>query len=221
MTDLLARFRRGYRSSAAAIGPWRTWALIACMIVAAAASVGGIAWLLGVHRASNLFDTAQARHALEAVKQWAGRRIQARTIEITPETMTICAVDPEMSPWRWVDGTRSHPGHYYYAPGVYEQSWHVTRWSFFGRDWYRVSGPEPEGVIQEKRGPGFDLRADDIPDLPVMINAALTRAGFAAAISVDRLSLDSLGWNVTVSAAPHFAIEQFDRQGSHRGELKQ
>ena len=185
------------------------------------ALAGGIAWLIGVHRAGNLFDTAQARSALEAVKQWAGRRMQARTIEITPETMTVWAVDPDMSPWRWVDGTRSHPGHYYYALGVYEQSWRVTRWSFFGHDWYRVSGPEPEGIIQEKRGPGFDLRAGDIPDLPVMINAALTRASFAAAASVDQLSLDSRGWSVTISATPHFAIEQFDRAGTHRGELKQ
>lgn len=147
--------------------------------------------------------------------------MQARTIEMTPDAMTIWALDPDMSPWRWVDGTRSHPGHYYFAPGIYEQSWRVTRWSFFGHDWYRVSGPEPEGVIQEKRGPGFDLRPDEISDLPEMIHVALTRAGFPATASVDQLSLDSRGWNVTISAAPHFAIEQFDRQGRYRGEMKQ
>jgi hypothetical protein len=35
-----------------------------------------------------------------------------------------------------------------------------------------VSGPEPEGRIEQNRGPAFDLKPDDIPDLPALTQTA-------------------------------------------------
>jgi hypothetical protein len=217
---MLASLRRGYGASVAAVGPWVTGALLACVIGATVAPLLGIAWLVGVHQADDLFDTLPARQAIAAVKRQAGPRMQARTIEITPAEITIWAMDPEMPPERYVPGNRQHFAHYYTVFGVYEQSWRVTHWRFFKRDWYRVSGPEPAGIIEEKRGPPFDLRPEDIIDLPALVEAARRRAALGDTADIDKLSLDSRGWDIAVWSSPHLVFEQFDRQGQPRGEFR-
>ena len=138
----------------------------------ALAAVAGVAWLVGVHKQDTMLEAHHPRDAFAAVKAAAGPRMQVRKIQIGKSEMSVLAYDPDMSPWRYVGGTRSHPGHWYYAPGIFEQSWLVSYWTVFGHDWYRVTGPSAEGIIQQREGPAFDLRPEDFIDVADLLRRA-------------------------------------------------
>jgi hypothetical protein len=135
-----------------------------------------------VRPTDTLLESGQAQRAFDAVKRHAGPRMQVRNLVIKPGELTVWAMDPDMSPWRTTPGTRQHSAHTYYVSGVFEQSWRVRRWKVSSGEWFRVSGPEPEGRIEENRGPAFDLQPGDIPDLPALAKkAARTIVGDAPA----------------------------------------
>jgi hypothetical protein len=148
-----------------ATAPWAILGLAALL---------GIAWLVGVHKKDAMLDASHPREAFAAVKKAAGPRMQARKIKIGRDEMAVMAVDPDMSPWRYVSGggRADHSGHWYYAPNIYEQSWRVSYWTVFGHDWYHVSGPTPEGIGQKNEGPAFELRPDDVLDPPELLRKA-------------------------------------------------
>jgi hypothetical protein len=138
----------------------------------ALAAVAGVAWLVGVHKQDTMLEAHHPRDAFAAVKAAAGRGMQVRKIQISKSEMSVLAYDPDMSPWRYVGGTRSHPGHWYYAPGIFEQSWLVSYWTLFGHDWYRVTGPTAEGIIQQREGRPFDLQPENFIDVADLLHRA-------------------------------------------------
>jgi hypothetical protein len=136
------------------------------------ATLLGVAWLVGVRKHDAMLEAAHARAAFAAVKAAAGPRMQVRKIQISKGEMSVLAYDPDMPEWRYVGGTRGHPGHWYNAFGIYEQSWQVSYWTVFGFDWYRVTGPTAEGIIQRKEGPAFDLRPENFIDVDELLRRA-------------------------------------------------
>jgi hypothetical protein len=147
-----------------------------------------------------MFDPGRARDAFAAVKKAAGPRMQVRKIEISREKMSVLAVDPDMSQSRYVPGSgrAGHPGHWYQAPEVYEQSWRVSYWTAFGYDWYRVSGPTPEGVIQENEGPSFNLRPQDLMDPAEVMRRATPDPALSKSPCALTLIVAKLWWSVCV-----------------------
>ncbi len=162
------------------------------------AALLGVAWLAGVQKKDGMFEAGHPRAAFAAVKKAAGPRMQVRKIEIRRDEMTVLAVDPDMSPWRYVSssGRGGHPGHWYYAPNIYEQSWRVSYWTIFGHDWYRVSGPVPEGIIQEREGPAFDPRPEDILDPPELFRKVVPDPALPNSLCSRTLITAAQWWTV-------------------------
>lgn len=156
----------------------------------------GLAWLVGVHRQDTMLRGSHARAAFAAVKADAGPRMQIRKIQISDEEMSVLAYDPDMSPWRYVSGTRSHPGHWYYAPGIFEQSWRVSYWTVFGHDWYRVIGPTVEGIIQQDEGPAFDLRPEDVIEPAELLREAKPDPAIPKDACPLRLIVEARVWSI-------------------------
>jgi hypothetical protein len=136
------------------------------------AAVLGLAWLIGVHQQDAMLESGHARAAFAAVKAAAGPRMQVRKIKISRREMSVLAYDPDMPQTRYVPGNRSHSGYWYEVYGIYEQSWRVSYYTVFGHDWYRVTGPVSEGIIQQKEGTPFDLRPDDIIEVADLLRRA-------------------------------------------------
>jgi hypothetical protein len=173
----------------------------------------GMACLAGIRKTDTLLESGQAQRAYEAVKRHAGARMLVRNVEIKPGDMTVWAMDPDMSPWRTTPGSRQHSSHTYFAPGIFEQSWRVTHWKVFWGEWYWVTGPEPEGIIQQNRGPAFDLKPRDIPDLPELgKKAARTIVGDAPA-ELTEVKLDSKDATVWVTTSKGISWVSLNRQG--------
>jgi hypothetical protein len=172
---------------------------IACAL--AVAAILGIAWLVGVRKTDTMLDGGHARAAFAAVKRAAGPRMQVRKIKISRDELTVLAFDSDMPEWRYVPAAgRSNPGHWYDAPGIFEQSWRVSRWTVFGHDWYRVSGPEPEGRIQQREGDPFDLRPEDILDLPDLLRKAAPDPTLPNSACGRMLILGPQWWTVCLDA---------------------
>jgi hypothetical protein len=129
-----------------------------------------------------------------------------------PGDLGAGTVDPDMSPWRTTPGTRQHSAHTYYVSGVFEQSWRVRHWKVFWGEWYWVSGPEPEGRIEQDRGPAFDLQPGDIPDLPALAKtAARTIVGDAPA-ELTEVKIDSKNATVWLNSSKGISWVDVDRQ---------
>jgi hypothetical protein len=143
------------------------------------AALLGVAWLIGVQHKDAMFDAGHSREAFAAVKRAAGPHMLVRKVEISPNGMTVLAFDPDMPPSRYVSSSgRGGPaGHWYNAANIYEQSWRVSYWTVFGHDWYRVSGPTPEGIGQQGEGAAFDLRPEEIFDLPELFGKVVPDTG--------------------------------------------
>ncbi len=118
-----------------------------------------------------------------------------------------------MSPWRFVPATRQHGSRTTFHPGVYEESWRVTHWTVFQRNWYWVSGPEPEGSIAQDRGPAFDLKPDDIPDLAALSQTATHSVAGDVPAHVLRITLDSRNTNVWVNSLKGLSNFSLPRHG--------
>jgi hypothetical protein len=181
------------------VGPLTAAAIAFCTALAALAICFGGACLVGVRRADAMFETGQAQRAFEAVKHRAGPRMQVRTLDITPRMLTVWAADPDMSPWRFTPSTRQHSSHTVFVPDVKEQSWRVTHWTVFSHDWYQVSGPEPEGRIEESRGPAFDLKPEDM-DLPSLTRTAIQSVARGTPAQVLSVTMDSQRTSVSVNS---------------------
>jgi hypothetical protein len=89
-----------------------------------------------------MLQSGHPREAFAAVKRAAGLRMQVRKIEISADEMLVLAYDPDMPDWCYAAGNRGHPGHWYSGQGVKEQSWRVSYWTIFGRDWYPRQRPD-------------------------------------------------------------------------------
>jgi hypothetical protein len=202
---------RGYQAMTAEVGAG-TAGLTAFLVTSAVcAFFFGMACLAGIRKTDTLLESGQAQRAFEAIKRHAGPRMLVRNLEIKPGEMTVWAIDPDMSPWRTMLGSRQHSSHTYYAPGIFEQSWRVTHWKVFWGEWYWVTGPEPEGIIQEKRGTPFDLKPDDIPDLPELgKKAARTIVGDAPS-ELTEVKLDSKDATVWVTTSKGISWVLLDR----------
>jgi hypothetical protein len=209
--SVLKGLRRGYQAMAREVGPRRAATIaFGAALFALALCLGG-AGLIGIRKADAMFDSGQVQRAFEAVKRRAGPRMLVRTLEITPRELTVWAMDPDMSPWRFVPATRQHGSHTVFVPGVFEQSWRVTHWTVFRRDWYWVSGPEPEGIIEQDRGDAFDLKPDDIPDLPALAQTATrSAAGDAQVTSITLDSRKTTAWVNSPAGLSHVSLQ---RQG--------
>jgi hypothetical protein len=174
------------------------WAPRLIPIAVALAVLLGGAWLFGVHKQSTMIEAKHAREAYAAVKIAAGPRMQVRKIQINQDRMSVLAVDPDMPAWRYVPGSgrAGHPGHWYYAPNVYEQSWRVSYWTVFGRDWYHVEGPEVEGIIQEREGTPFDLRPEQFTDFAELFRNAVPDPALPNSLCARPLVVAALLWTV-------------------------
>jgi hypothetical protein len=171
----------------------------------------GIACLAGVRPTDTLLESGQAQRAFEAVKRHAGPRMQVRNVVIKPGELTVWAMDPDMSPWRTTPGTRQHSAHTYYVSGVFEQSWHVRRWKVFSGEWFWVSGPEPEGRIEENRGPAFDLQPSDIPDLAVLAKQAARTIVADAPAEPTEVRIDSKNATIWLNSSKGISWVDLDR----------
>jgi hypothetical protein len=120
-------------------------------------------------------------------------------------------MDPDMSPWRTTPGTRQHSAHTYYVSGVFEQSWRVRRWKVFSGEWFWVSGPEPEGRIEENRGPAFDLQPGDIPDLPALAKKAARAIVGDATAELMEVKIDSKQATVWLNSSKGISWVDLDR----------
>jgi hypothetical protein len=161
------------------------------------AALLGVVWLVGVHKRDAMLDASYSREAFTAVKNAAGPRMQVRKITISRDEMTVLAVDPDMSPWRYAPGRgRGHSGHWYYAPNIYEQSWRASYWTVFGHDWYRVTGPTPEGIGQENEGTAFDVRPEDILDPSELLRKAAPDPGLGNSPCSLTLIVAARWWTV-------------------------
>src|SRR5690242_18971392 len=127
----------------------------AILVVFGLAVVVGASSLLGIRKQNTLLLGSHPREAFAAVKRAAGPRMQVRRIDVSTNEMSVLAWDADMPDQRWLSNNqrRSGPGHWYSGQGVKEQRWRVAYWTIFGRDWYRVTGPIVEGIIQEQEGP--------------------------------------------------------------------
>src|ERR1700757_4350792 len=115
-----------------------TAAPLAIVGILGSAAVAALLWLAGVQKQATMLRSGHPREAFAAVKRAAGLRMQVRKIEISADEMLVLAYDPDMPDWRYAAGNRGHLGHWYSGQGVKEQSWRVSYWTIFGRDWYRV-----------------------------------------------------------------------------------
>jgi hypothetical protein len=161
------------------------------------AAAVGASWLVGVRMQNTLLEGAHPREAFAAVKRAAGPRMQVRKIEMSTNEISVLAYDPDMSDQRWVSGTRrSGGGHWYSGQGVKEQSWRVSYWTVFGRDWYRVRGPIVEGIIQENEGAAFDLRPDDFIEIAELLRKATPDPAIPKDACPLRLIADARVWTI-------------------------
>ena len=182
-----------------------TWAIAAGLTLTAFA---GLLWLAGVHRHNTMLEGGHPREAFAAVKSAAGPRMQVRKIEIGKDEMSVLAYDPDMPDQRWVahNQRRSGLGHWYSGHGVKEQSWRVSYWTVFGRDWYRVRGPIVEGIIQEKEGPAFDLRPDDFIDIAELQRKASPDPAIPKDACPLRLIADARVWTICEREGNPFSV---------------
>jgi hypothetical protein len=192
--------------------------LAAAAITAGAASLVlflclGVACLIGIRKTSAMYESGKAQVAYAAVKHHAGPRMLVRELSILPGEITVWAMDPDMPPWRYVPATRQHSSRTVFVPGVYEQSWRVTRWTIFGRDWYWVSGPEAEGIIEQNRGTAFDLKPDEIPDFADLTKTAMHAIAGDAPAEVNSITLDSEGTAVWVNSPKGLSKFSLRRSG--------
>jgi hypothetical protein len=189
----MSALNRGYQAMTAEVGAGTARLTVFLVALIICAFFFGMACPAGVRQTDTMLESGQAQRAFDAVKRHAGSRMQVRNLEITPGEMTVWAMDPDMSPWRTTPGSRQHSAKSYFVPDVFEQSWRVTHWKMFWDEWYWVSGPEPEGIIQQNRGPAFDLKPSDIPDLPALAKkAARTIVGDARPNSRKQRSIQKM-----------------------------
>jgi hypothetical protein len=208
----MSALSRCYRAMTAEVGAGTARLTVFLTVLFIFALLFGIACLAGVRPTATLLETGQAQRAFEAVKRHAGPRMQVRNVNVKPGELTVWAMDPDMSPWRTTPGSRQHSAHTYYVSGVFEQSWRVRRWKVFWGEWYWVSGPEPEGRIEENRGPAFDLQPSDIPDLPALAKkAARTIVGDAPAELME-VKIDSKDATVWLNSSKGISWVSLDRQ---------
>jgi hypothetical protein len=205
------RLGQGYRAMAREVGTSTAITVVLCAALFVFAICFGCACLIGVRQTDAMFESSQAQRAFEAVKREAGPRMLVRTLVVTPGELTVWAMDPDMSPSRFVSGTRQHSSHWYFTPGAYEQSWRVTHWTVFRHDWYCVSGPEPEAHIQQDRGSAFDLKPEDIPDLPTLTRTAMQSVAGRVPAQVLNIELDSQKTTVSVNSSKGFSIFSLTR----------
>jgi hypothetical protein len=170
----------------------------AILVVFGLAVLVGGSWLLGVQKQNTLLLGSHPREAFAAVKRAAGPRMQVRRIDISTNEMSVLAWDPDMPDQRWLSNNqrRSGPGHWYSGQGVKEQSWRVAYWTIFGRDWYRVTGPIVEGIIQEQEGPAFDLRPEDFLELAELRRKAAPDPAIPSDACPLRLIADARLWTI-------------------------
>jgi hypothetical protein len=209
----MSALSRGYRAMTAEVGAGTARLTVFLAVFFVCALALAMACLVGVRQTDTLLDSEQARRAFEAVKCHAGPRMQVRNLVIKPGELTVWAMDPDMSPWRTTPGSRQHSARTTFVPDVFEQSWRVTHWKVFWGEWYWVSGPEPEGIIEQQRGPAFDLQASDIPDLSALAQkAARTIVGNAPA-ELTEVRIDSKNATVWLtSASKGISKVSLDRQ---------
>ncbi len=86
---------------------------------------------------------------------------------------------------------RQHSGQ-----GVKEQSWRVTYWTVFGRDWYRVRGPIVEGIIQQNEGRAFDLMPEDLAGIGDVIRKAVPHPAVRGDPCPLRWTADARIWTI-------------------------
>ena len=202
---------RGYRAMTAEVGAGTARLTVFLAVLFILALLFGIACLAGVRPTDTLLETEQARRAFAAVKRYAGPRMQVRNLVVTPGELTVWAMDPDMSPWRTTPGTRQHSAHTYYVSGVFEQSWRVRHWKVFWGEWYWVSGPEPEGRIEQDRGPAFDLQPGDIPDLPALAKTAARSIVGDAPAELTEVRIDSKNATVWLNSSKGISWVDLDR----------
>ena len=158
----------------------------------------GAAWLFGVHKQDAMLVANHARKAFAAVKAAAGQHMQVRKIQIGSGEMSVLAYDPDMPQRRYVSGSRYHAGHWYDASGVYEQSWRISYWTVFGYDWYHVTGPTDEGIIQRDEGPAFDLRPEDFIEVAELLRRATPDPAIPKGACPLRLVVEARVWSICV-----------------------
>jgi hypothetical protein len=173
-----------------------TAAPLAIVGILGVAAVAGLLWLAGVQKQATMLQSGHPREAFAAVKRAAGLRMQVRKIEISADEMLVLAYDPDMPDWRYAAGNRGHPGHWYSGQRVKEQSWRVSYWTIFGRDWYRVKGPIVEGIIQQNEGPAFDLKPEDFIELPELLHKAVPDPAIPKDACPLRLVADTRVWSI-------------------------
>src|SRR5271168_696805 len=212
--NITGRLGQGYRSMVRKVGP-----LVAAAIAAGAALLVlllclGLACLIGVRKTDAMYESGKAQDAYAAVMHHAGPHMLVRELSIVPGELTIWAMDPDMPPWRFVPSTRQHSSRTVFVPGVYEQSWRVTHWTIFGYDWYWVSGPEAEGIIEQKRGTAFDLKPDEIPDLADLTRTAIRAIAGDVPAQVTSITLDSEDTKVWVNSLKGLSKFSLKRNGA-------
>jgi hypothetical protein len=176
--------------------------LMALLLAAAAVTL----WLVGVHKQSTMLLAGHARDAFAAVKMAAGLRMQVRKLDIGTNEMVVHAVDPDMPDLRWSEGNRTHPSRRYSGQGVKEQSWRVTHWTVFGRDWYRVRGPIVEGIIQQNEGPAFDLRSEELAGIGDVIRKAVPHPVIRGDPCPLRWTADARVWTICGRQGDPFSV---------------
>jgi hypothetical protein len=211
--NITSRLGRRYRSIAQEIGPLKAAAVLAGAALLVLLLCLGLACLIGVRKTDAMYESGKVQRAYEAVRHNAGPHMLVRELSIVPGELTIWAMDPDMPPWRFVPSTRQHSSRTVFVPGVYEQSWRVTHWSIFGHDWYWVSGPEPEGIIEQKRGTAFDLKPDEIPDLADLTKAAIHTIAGGVPAEVTSITLDSENTKVWVNSLRGLSKFSLKRNG--------
>jgi hypothetical protein len=203
---------RGYRAMTAEVGAGTARLTVCLAVLSICGLLFGIACLAGVRPTDTLLETEQARRAFAAVKRHAGPRMLVRNLVVTPGELTIWAMDPDMSPWRTTPGTRQHSAHTYYVSGVFEQSWRVRHWKVLWGEWYWVSGPEPEGRIEQDRGPAFDLQPGDIPDLRALVKTAARSIVGDAPAQLTEIKIDAKDATVWLSSSKGISWVSLDRK---------
>jgi hypothetical protein len=212
--NITGRLGQGYRAMVRKVGPF-----VAAAIAAGTASLVlllclGLACLIGVRKTDAMYESGKAENAYAAVRHHAGPQMRVRELSIMPGELTVWAMDPDMPPWRFVPSTRQHSSRTVFVPGVCEQSWHVTHWTIFGHDWYWVSGPEAEGIIEQKRGTAFDLKPDEIPDLADLTRTAIRAIAGDVPAEVTSITLDSEDTKVWVNSLKGLSKFSLKRNGA-------
>jgi hypothetical protein len=202
---------RGYRAMTAEVGAGTARLTVFLTVLFFCALAFAVACLVGIRRTDTLLESGQAQRAFEAVKQHAGPRMLVRNLVVKPDELSVWAMDPDMSPWRTTPGSRYHSAHTYFVAGVFEQSWRVRHWKVFWSEWYWVSGPAPEGRIEQDRGPAFDLKPGDIPDLPALAKKAARSIVGDAPAELTEVKIDSKEATVWVTTSKGISWVSLDR----------